>query len=77
MRKPQYVILYRDSPKTRSYVFGPFVTQTIADEFKDTLPEPLEGGYKIRKHTEPQTYHEAQLVAFELVKQRRKNQTIN
>ncbi len=72
MKKPQYIVIYRDSEQTKSYVFGPFVSQTLADDFKSQLPSPLKGGYKIRKHTEPQTYQDAQRVAFELVKNRAK-----
>lgn len=72
MRNPQYLILYRDSKRAKAHIFGPFVTQTIADKFKEDLPEPLEGGYKLRRYTEPQTYNEAKSVALSLVKERQR-----
>lgn len=66
MRSPQYLVLYKDSEASKAHIFGPFVNQTIADDFKSELPEPLEGGYKLRRYTEPQTYTEAKLVAEKL-----------
>lgn len=75
MRSPQYLIVYKDSSRSKSHIFGPFVTQTIADDFSDELPEPLEGGHKLRRYTEPQTYTEAKLVAEKLRLLRQTNQS--
>lgn len=70
MRNPQYLVVYKDNPKAKAHIFGPFVNQTIADEFKEDLPQPLQGGYKIRKYTEPHTSSEAREASARLVAQR-------
>lgn len=70
MRNPQYLVIYKDSAKAKQRFFGPFVQPSIADNFASRLPSPLEGGHKIIKHTEPQTYDEATRVAFQLVAER-------
>ena len=70
MRKPQYLVLYRDRPKAKTRIFGPFVNGEMASRFRDRLPDPLEGGYRLIKNTEPQTFDEADRVARQLLIER-------
>lgn len=72
MRGTQYLVVYKDSKGAKQRFFGPFVQPSIAQDFAEHLPSPLEGGHKLIKHTEPQTFSEAQRVAFQLVSDRTK-----
>lgn len=71
MRKPQYLVVYRDSKKTKSRIYGPFVDTKLAHRFKDNLPTPLPGGFKVVKHTEPQTFEDVAQAASRVAEERR------
>lgn len=38
------IVIYQDAKGTQPAYFGPFVSDTIADQFERGLIEPLEGG---------------------------------
>ena len=59
----QYLVIFRDGPKTRSYYYGPFVSESIANSFMDRLPEPSEGGLKTFKFISPYNYDEADIAS--------------
>lgn len=59
----RYIVGYRDSPKSRTLYFGPFVSESVADFFIAALPEPLMGGWVRVVPLQPFMVHEARTVA--------------
>lgn len=66
----QFIVIYKDSATARNQYYGPFVSDRMASDFMDTLPEPLNGGLKTYKSMSPYTYDEADLARDVVLRQR-------
>lgn len=70
MKPAQHLVAYRDARGQQTLFFGPFVSSTIADQFRDDLPEPLEGGCSRIVSLQPFTMHEASVVSQKILSER-------
>lgn len=43
MKPQQYLVCFSDAKGAKVHLYGPFVSERIAIEFMDDLPEPLNG----------------------------------
>lgn len=68
--QPQYVIIYKDHATARNRYYGPFVSDSLAEDFMSDLPEPLPGGLKVYKLVSPFTFDEARLASMEIMQSR-------
>lgn len=73
----RHIVIYRDTLKDRNRYFGPFVSDTMAYDFCDALPTPLEGGYKYVKNLSPYNHEEARLAADVIIRRRRDGDLYN
>jgi len=74
MKPTSYIVRYRDSPDDQVLNFGPFVSQSVADFFRASLPMPLRGGF-VRTHPlQPFTAQDGHLVS-QVIK-RNRQQTV-
>lgn len=72
----RYLVVYKDAANARTKYFGPFVSDVGADDFRDRLPEPLEGGYKRLKALAPYSSVEAEIAAHAIKSQRNPNSPV-
>lgn len=73
MKAPSHLVSYRDSPDAQTLMFGPFVSESVADFFIAALPEPLKGGYVGVVPLQPFLAHEARTVASIIHRNREAN----
>lgn len=66
----RYIVIYKDSATARNLYFGSFVSQSYAEHFMDTLPDPLEGGTKTFKSLQPYTHNEDTLARDVILRKR-------
>lgn len=69
MKQLTYMLYYKDQKGKPSHFFGPFVSERMANEFADELPDPLDGVksvYPVSQYTS----HEANLAANEILQSR-------
>lgn len=71
-----HIIAYKDSKSSKLILFGPFVSDNIANDFLDTLPEPLEGGSKSLKPLSLFQATEAQSAHDQIMRERDPNHPI-
>lgn len=62
MKQPQFLVAYRDTPKSPTRYFGPFVSIDIASRFCSELPEPQPGGAKDYRTTQPFTANDTNII---------------
>lgn len=62
MKISQYLVAYKDSPKSHTRYFGPFVSIEVATRFLDELPEPQPGGAKDYRVTQPFTANDTTII---------------
>lgn len=72
MKATSYFAGYKDSFKSPILYFGPFVSQSVADFFVASLPEPRKGGWVKTKHLQPYSVQEGHTVA-EMIKRQRQS----
>lgn len=70
MKQTSYLVIYKDSPKAHARYFGPFVSIDVATVFMDELPEPLKGGYKDYRITQPFTASDTAIIRDLLASER-------
>lgn len=63
MRQSITLVVYKDHKNADVRYFGPFVDIHIASDFAKAIPEPLKGGFKGYRTTQPFTATEASLVS--------------
>jgi hypothetical protein len=63
MKRTTQLVEYRDSEKSQPLLFGPFVSESVADFFRASLPMPLKGGYCRTRVLQPFTAQEGHTVA--------------
>lgn len=62
MKASAYLVAYKDSPKSHTRYFGPFVSIEVATRFMDELPHPQPGGAKDYRVTQPFTVHDTSII---------------
>lgn len=62
MKQSSYIVYYKDSPKANGRYFGPFASIELAGVFLKELPEPLEGGSKGYRITQPHTMSDINII---------------
>lgn len=62
MRQSSTLVVFKDGPESDVRYFGPFVDIVIAQEFAKALIEPLPGGFKGYRSTQPYTSTETSLI---------------
>lgn len=72
MKPVSYLIRYRDDCKAQVLNFGPFVSESVADFFKATLPAPLDGGFVKVHPIQPYTAQEGHIVHEHILRDREK-----
>lgn len=70
MKQPSYIVKYRDSEKADELYFGTFVSPSIADFFRASLPMPLKGGTVRTITLQPYQSHEGHTVSQMIEAQR-------
>jgi hypothetical protein len=70
MKQLTYMLYYKDSRGKPSHFFGPFVSERLANEFADELPDPCENGVKSVYPVSQYTSNEANLAAQEILQHR-------
>lgn len=74
MRQTSTLVVFKDGPESDVRYFGPFVDIVIAQEFAKALVEPLPGGFKGYRSTQPYTSNETSLIN-DVIKQSRLTDT--
>lgn len=69
MKPQQYIVCYSDAKGARVHIYGPFVSERIAMDFSDELPEPLTG-HKGIKPMSTFTHNEGHLASEEILSAR-------
>jgi hypothetical protein len=69
LKPQQYIVCYSDAKGTKVHIYGPFVSDSIAADFCDDLPEPV-SGHKGIKPLSTYTQHEVLLAAGEILQAR-------
>jgi hypothetical protein len=62
MRSASFIVGFKDGPDKRIKYFGPFVSQSIADYFRASLPMPQKGGWCRSRRLEPFSAHDGRKV---------------
>lgn len=70
MKQLTYMVYFKDAKGAKSHFFGPFVSERMADEFSDDLPEPTETGVKSVYAVSQYTANEANLASQEILSHR-------
>lgn len=70
MKQQTHMVYFKDARGTPSHFFGPFVSERLAYEFADELPEPQETGVKSVYPVSTYTFDEANLAAQEILSHR-------
>lgn len=74
MKPTTYLIRYKDSKNTPVMNFGPFVSESVADFFKATLPKPVDDGFVEVRPIQPYTAQEGHIVAQVILREREVHQ---
>lgn len=70
MKSPSYIVRYRDSEDAEELYFGNFVSPSIADFFRASLPLPLKGGLCKLITLQPFQSHEGHTVSQIILRNR-------
>lgn len=70
VKRMRYIVRYRDTFKDAAMNFGPFVSENIAINFAERLPEPLQGGFKTVHPLQPFTVNDSQRIANQITRDR-------
>lgn len=73
MKPTSYLVRYRDDPESQVLNFGPFVSQSIADFFRASLPMPLKGGFVRTSPLQPFTAQEGHTVSQVILRDRKQS----
>lgn len=66
MKPQQYLVCYKDKKNAKVHLYGPFVSETIAYNFCEELPDPVDG-LKGVKPLSTYTHDETSLAAQEIL----------
>jgi hypothetical protein len=75
MKQTSYIVGYKDSREADIKYFGPFVSTSVADFFKASLPMPLEGGFCRTVTLQPFSAQDGHTVSQLVMRERRERQT--
>jgi hypothetical protein len=71
VKSPTYVVVYKDSENSpRELYFGVFISESIAEFFKASLPMPLQGGYARIKLMQSFSAHDGHTVTQIILRDR-------
>lgn len=70
MKSTSYLVRYRDSKDADELYFGTFVSPSVADFFRASLPVPQDGGQVRTLTLQPFQSHEGHLVSQMIVRER-------
>lgn len=68
--QPRSIIAYKDSEEATTRYFGPFVSESVADFFRASLPLPLKGGWAKRFTLQPFGAHDGHNVSQVILRER-------